>query len=98
MPFDGKNFSETKPDVLSLAGLVAWLETQDPEERYNFMNFEGMCLIGQYMAAHGEEWNCRNYVRFTDTPVGESHRFGSIAVQYPHTFGGALERAKALLK
>ena len=35
MPLDDRNWVETKPEVFSLADLVAWLETQDPTTEYD---------------------------------------------------------------
>jgi len=95
MPFDSKDFVETKPDVFSLEGLIAWLETQDPSIRYDWEDCCGGCLIGMYYAAHkvpagisyidvfGDEW-VNNYAGVCSNLVGET------------TFGAALERARKL--
>lgn len=56
MPFDGKTFApapaETKPDVFSLDGLIAWLEKQPPETEYNFKDTRD-CLLCRYFRAMG---------------------------------------------
>jgi hypothetical protein len=95
MPFDNTNYVETRPDTFSLDGLIAWLETQDPETKYNYANCSGGCLIGRYLIAttgkmwheHGLRWRdiCRHHPQLGDAAAG-SH----------HTYGGGLTRAKAL--
>lgn len=52
MPFDGKNFTETKPAVVSLEGLIAWLREQDPATEYNFKDIRD-CLLCRYFKAKG---------------------------------------------
>lgn len=105
MPLDSTNWSqtetETKPDVFSLEGLIAWLETQPPETEYNFMDCNGGCLIGQYLLANGQE----NFRKWHDVPpplcavAGQSacKDDGSPAGEEGLTFGAALSRARALL-
>lgn len=99
MPLDGRNWkqdTETKPDVFSLEGLIAWLEKQPEETEYNFMDCDGGCLIGKYLiATTGKHW--------TDFGL----RWGCIIIYYPaiakvaagepQTYGAALSRARALL-
>ena len=42
----------TVPDVFSLDGLIAWLETQPADETYSYGCLGG-CLIHQYLTARG---------------------------------------------
>src|SRR6266436_3273472 len=86
-----------KKNDLSLAGLIAWLETKPPDEEYNFTCSQGCCLIAQYMRAQGVKW---------DYPAGYTEAIGkiaqgpwqnfSVANQFPWTFGAALERARKM--
>lgn len=93
----------------SLEGIIAWLETQPPETPYEFMNCKGQCLIGQYMTSIGIVWN-HNSIKgssynqtlskigdgtFSTQNILEAQR---IASNHPHTFGAALERARAKLQ
>jgi len=77
---------QTKPDALSLAGLVAWLETKPADEKYDFTDCRGKCLYGQYMASHGFGWEEASSFR--------ANVYMHVAYQYPWTFGAALERAR----
>jgi hypothetical protein len=81
-----------KPDVFSLAGLIAWLETQDPTTEYCWIDAHH-CLYGQYCRAHGHEY-VDVYERFSEQiiPTGE------ISFPHPRTFGAALSRARAISK
>ena len=104
MPFDGNPIDyETKPDVFSLEGLIAWLETQEPETQYDYCDPRG-CLLCSYFRARGIDVN-------TLTILG-IRTFGGDTLRYPeiladaagngvsidqHTYGHALARAKALL-
>lgn len=92
MPFDGNPAKFVKPEVFSLPGLIAWLETQDPQQRYEYENCEGRCLIGQYLAARGVPWGWRSYDAFVDADARMR-----IANRRPMTFGAALSRARQLL-
>jgi hypothetical protein len=69
----------------SVAGLASYLETRDPAETYIYMNCQ-MCLLHEYGEAIGVEY-------------GHPHAFGpvleTIALKFPHTYGAALERARA---
>lgn len=47
MPFDGKNFTETKPALFTRDDLIAFLETLDPNEELNSSDFRN-CLMGRY--------------------------------------------------
>lgn len=101
MPLDQTNWkqdTETKPDVFSLEGLIAWLEKQPEETTYVWHNCRGGCLIGMYFTALGIQNKIFRpayadlfYPRFPD---GSYHR---VCMTTPWTFGAALSRARALL-
>ncbi len=92
MPFDSKDFVETKPDVFSLEGLIAWLETQDPATTYCWVD-GGHCLLAQYAKAVGS-----TYLKVTVGLNGGRHgEPDGIAILRPWTYGAALERARKLL-
>lgn len=93
MPLDGKvSDYTTKPDVFSLEGLIAWLETQPGETAYEFSNNEGDCLIGRYGRAHGEG----RFWRSVHTAFFEKNWL-RVASHDPYTYSAALTRARALL-
>jgi hypothetical protein len=80
---------DVQSDPLLVTTLIAWLETQPPDELYCFSD-KTDCLIAQYGAAHGRRgWD--NLTCVDLTWLG----FYNIAVGEPWTFGGALERARA---
>lgn len=103
MPLDGRNWSqtETKPDVFSLEGLIAWLELQPAERGYEYTDCDGGCLIGQYAQAIGHP----SWLEIHKYPLPKPHNwlipapytFGNLACDRPRTFGAALSRARALL-
>lgn len=105
MPLDQTNWNqetETKPDVFSLEGLIAWLETQPPEMTYRYVDVQGGCLIGLY--ASGMGFPLHNPDRRSPLDFGGLHSYfsrlgilGSLAVPFPQTLGAALSRARALL-
>lgn len=74
----------------TLAGMVAWLETKDPSETYDWGNCLGQCLIGQYAASIGWTIQAMSYKQYHSLDDG-------IALRGPWTFGAALARAKAKL-
>ena len=113
MPLDDRNWVETKPEVFSLADLVAWLETQDPTTEYDYTD-TSYCLVGQYTIARGGERVADSYIiggRRLSSLAGGLLEAGLHAVaagyrrglpcRWPFdgtkTFGAALERARALL-
>jgi hypothetical protein len=77
-------------DPLKLETLISWLELQPSDKLYCYSNMKD-CLIAQYGAAHGRQWD--NLTNVDLTFMG----FFSIASNEPQTFGGALERARKLL-
>jgi hypothetical protein len=112
MLFDPK--WEAKVEPLSLAGLIAWLETKPPKGRYYYID-NCRCLIGQFLAALGYENVCTYSKGFLHGPreeygPGEEEAirdgtlvyfpagFDRIAISGEHKYGVALERARALNK
>ena len=94
MPFDGLP-TETKPDVFSLDGLIAWLEQQPGETTYNFNDCCGLCLLSQYVTARlGRYSSGDDYCRMAD--VGGFNVIQRLAGEEPWTFCAALQRARAL--
>lgn len=80
---------ETKADPFSLAGLIAWLETQPAGGTYDFACNKGGCLIAKYGEDIGINWRACH----TSFAV---RRELKIASREPHTFGTALDRARKL--
>lgn len=101
MPFDGKNFTETKPDVFSLEGLIAWLEKQPQETEYEFSNIHD-CLLCRYFRAMGKtdvRIGGRSYLidgDFGSLPDGLANTAVAIGVNGNRTYASALHRARAL--
>jgi hypothetical protein len=93
--------AETKADPFSLDALIAWLETKEPTEEYRYGACFG-CAIAQYLMSLGVEkplvgartWTDFAEKHLSDTPLPV--HWNKIAVREPHTFGAALERARAL--
>lgn len=93
--------TEIKPGMLTLEGVTAWLETKNPQAKYDYNNCTGKCLYGQYMASFGVPWeksggtglNCGSVERsdFCDLV------YDRIASCQPYTFGAALSRARKAL-
>ena len=98
MPFDQGSFVETKPDVFSLEGLIAWLEKQPADQKYVWFSFSGNCnggrLIHQYLRAN-DRHPTYDYDQFAKC-AGGRRADTEVAMRSPHTFGAALERALAL--
>jgi hypothetical protein len=69
-------------DANSVQALVNWLEAKDPATGYEWLS--GQCLYGAYFEEVGAE--------FRDPP-----HYGAISLPAPHTYGAALERARAFL-
>jgi hypothetical protein len=47
---------DPKWDKPSVAGFRAWLEQQDPEERFNYGSCR-YCAVGQYLDSVGTSWD-----------------------------------------
>jgi len=83
---------ETKTDPMMLESLIEWLETMHPKGGYNWQDCDGRCLIGLYGHAKklGKRWHDFH---------SDLYRRNELHIAYaePHTFGSALERARAAL-
>lgn len=90
MPFDST--PTTKPDVFSLEGLAAWLETEDGATEYDYWNAEGKCLIGRYLHSCNVFDFSAGYLKFANPDARVQ-----IAGARPWTYAAALRRARALL-
>jgi hypothetical protein len=97
---DGEAGVEQKP---SLSGLIAWLETKNPAEEYEYYHCHGACLIGQYVNAIGWRWGeyrgsdgSGRGQRWWVAPEQEAIR--NMSAGWPYTFGAALERARELAR
>ena len=97
MPFDGnphehKTEVRAKPDVFSPEHFEEWLASMPRSKTYNW---RGHCLYKQY-----GEYCGAGYLKATDElnrrtgnrTGGEPFRF--VALNHPHTFGGALRRLR----
>jgi hypothetical protein len=71
----------------TLDSLIAWLETKDPAETYNWWDAD-KCLYGQFGKACGLGGHNFTLEFIAETP--------GVALREPHTFGSALERTRAL--
>jgi hypothetical protein len=98
MLYDPKWRQRTKADPFSLRTLVAWLETRDPRERYDYSD-PNDCLLCRYFKDHGWEQPVVD-------PFGVSERYKEVQ-PYPAAFlkiaghfddcwtmGAALKRAR----
>lgn len=89
----------------SLESLIAWLETQDPEKRYDWHQCQGACLLSQYAYAIGEDGSHYNaLIPKFKAAMGLSGLDGMyasfpissyIAREAPWSYGAALARAKS---
>lgn len=90
MLYDPKWEQKTKKP--SLAGMVAWLETQDPQKAYMWYGCEP-CLIEQYCYSLGLS-KADIYGQGRPNLYDRLVTNQCIARGEPHTFGAALERAR----
>jgi hypothetical protein len=80
----------------TLLGLIAWLETQDPNTRYDYCDASG-CVVGNYLKSLGvTPFDLKPEELDALHPCLNSVACGTI---YPldWTYGGALKRARAAL-
>src|SRR6266550_4661995 len=91
---------QTKADPFLLSTLLVWLETREPDEKYNYTN-PADCLLCRYFADHG--WK-QPLVDYSGVYEGE---FDKVGQPYPVAFwkiagpganiwtmGAALKRAQ----
>lgn len=91
-----------KPPVFSLAGLIAWLETQDPAHAYRYGDIHD-CLLSRYFRAAGLRWAMCSptrvrFSRFSLPPLFRKQfprPMDQVAVA-SRTYGEALRNARAL--
>lgn len=94
MLYDKKWDTKTEPAVLSIEGLITWLEKQPPDIRYDWKNCRGECLIGRYLEAVTGTYK---HIFFSDVFKGQGLRhdaYGEVACEKPWTYGAALRRAR----
>lgn len=95
---------QTKVEPFSLAHVIDWLETQDPAATYCYSD-NGHCLIARYLTFLGHNEVSVGPMGYydTDRTGGRKGGFGAaqapgflhqVAINLPHTFGGALNRAR----
>lgn len=102
MFFDEIQIGKTRPAAFTLQDFIAWLETLDPAQEYDFTHCGGECLMGLYMAARGRAWGNglisygSNYWLSCEQVFGKPAEAGVLFMS-PRTFGAALARARAAL-
>ena len=99
MLWDPKKDTKPAVDPFSVAGLVAWLETQPADGEYCYED-GGRCLIAKYIIAIGyRRPNIGGYSMSADGLPSRKMPFGweDISCIEPHTFGAALQRARSYL-
>lgn len=95
MLFDPKWEAQTKPDVFSLAGFIAWLENQPAEKRYNWYDIHA-CVVCQYLDAQGVEkiGGPVDGAHELDSVFKDIEQYWRVAGAAPFSFGAVLKRAK----
>ena len=93
---EGEALVETKPNVRSVRTLIAWLEMQPADKKYDY-TLPDRCLLAQYLKSHGEHFYCLDSFEaaafFGDNSYVVQARG---ADNRDWTFGAALERARKL--
>lgn len=97
MPLDQADYQiETKPDVFSLEGFVAWLEKQPKRKRYTYGD-SSSCPNAQFHRATGAQYSAVNAIIDSllrlSTLAGQIEKIASVR---PRTYGAVLSRARAL--
>jgi hypothetical protein len=84
------------PNVVSLASLISWLRTKDPEESYRYSDVHH-CVFAQYLAHHGLPYGHhargQPFARLHEKYMQVAQPPGSCPYNSMWTFGQALERA-----
>ena len=86
-------------DIHSLPSLIAWLETKNPNEEYEYTSSRH-CLLAQYYRDQGYKQIMMGQYGFRHGWFGHIHlpeNFNAIAMIGENTFGAALERALGYL-
>lgn len=102
MLYDPKWEREEKMAYLfKLETFVAWLESKPRDQSYKYA-CTGTCLLARYAQDNGFPQAVMGFLRwFPDGLDAPNSRlpapFDNIAVSKPHTFGGALDRARLAL-
>ena len=100
MLYDPKWEQQTKADPFTLHSLIAWLEKQPANEAYCYLS--GHCLFDQYFEGIGMPVDGvgGTYIRFKSNPRLKVPLgiLQNIPMYTPHTFGAALERARAVAR
>lgn len=78
-------------EVLNLDRLIGWLETMPPEQEYVWADSE-YCVYALFGKAHGADYGTAMWALLEEVGLD----FGRISILQPHTFGGALRRARAI--
>jgi hypothetical protein len=76
----------------SLDGFIAWLETKNPNKRYDWDNRAGNCAVGQYLRYCGIAWDSRPPMMYMDLACPGMTSF---VLGNPRTFGAVLKRIRA---
>lgn len=80
---------------LSLLAFKAFVDSQCPEKRYNFLDCDGGCAIGMYLTSIGRPIKSEHSVEYSTLhheKVSEYHNLGMLACHSPHTFGALRDR------
>ena len=98
MPFDGEISDYAKPDVFSVEGLLAWLDTQDPATEYDYFDTDD-CLLCRYGRARGlkVKWAGGNSIRIGRIRHEVFPENTFIACADPWTYGAAAQRCRDYL-
>jgi hypothetical protein len=91
-----------QPTILSVEGLIAWLEQQLPETEYNFSSNTD-CLLSRYFIAMGIDVCCvvPGFYNLESTPeesIPYPEVLNDIAMYGSPTYGGALTYARKAKK
>jgi len=85
--------------LLSLDSLIAWLESKEPKERYDYMSIID-CLLAQYFTEVGGYKNvkitCGTVWRGRWTKLPSAFNEVSFGPRRNWTFGAALKRARKI--
>jgi hypothetical protein len=105
MFFDPGTKTETKADPLSLDSLIAWLEKKPADARYNECQAH-VCMLAQWLQSIDPasrpapkpepDFIGSSFLYVVGDQRIDLRQFTMVALDNPHTFGGALYRAHKL--